>query len=410
MSRTVPRVCLYGLFGIGNLGNEASLAALLLGLRDRQPDAQVTCLSAHPAAVLTEHGVPGTSLMAFSSAVSPAGPVKKILGRVVDVPRTLRLVGRADLVVVPGMGVLEETLGTKPWGLPYWLFLATLSCRLRGRRLALVSIGVDTPRNPLNRLLFRATLRLAHYRTYRDTLSREAAAALGVTAGPEDIRPDLAFALPLPVLRPVVPGRVALGVMAYYGRDDDPVRGGHIRARYVEQLTVFVARLLEAGRSITLVIGDGVDREIADQIRDGVLAAHPEFPPEGVRVAAANTLDDLMAEMSAAEVVIGSRFHNVLSALRLAKPTISIAYAPKNDELMACFGLGEYCQTIESLDVELLELQLGEVLVTHPDRESRMRELIDHYTSDLDRQFDLLFPPAIHSPEVVHASSPGSSP
>ncbi len=54
--------------------------------------------------------------------------------------------------------------------------------------------------------------------------------------------------------------------------------------------------------------------------------------------------------MSRAEVVVASRFHNVICALRLARPTISIGYAGKNHHLMRQMGLEDYSQDIEHLD------------------------------------------------------------
>ena len=43
-----------------------------------------------------------------------------------------------------------------------------------------------------------------------------------------------------------------------------------------------------------------------------------------------------------AEVVIASRFHNLICALRLARPTVSVGYASKNRHLMQALGLDEY--------------------------------------------------------------------
>ena len=42
-----------------------------------------------------------------------------------------------------------------------------------------------------------------------------------------------------------------------------------------------------------------------------------------------------------AEVVIASRFHNLICALRLARPTVSVGYAAKNRHLMEALGLDE---------------------------------------------------------------------
>ena len=45
----------------------------------------------------------------------------------------------------------------------------------------------------------------------------------------------------------------------------------------------------------------------------------------------------------------------------LSKPTISIGYGEKNAVLMAGSGLAEYCQSVDSLDVERLITQFTEL-------------------------------------------------
>jgi polysaccharide pyruvyl transferase WcaK-like protein len=58
--------------------------------------------------------------------------------------------------------------------------------------------------------------------------------------------------------------------------------------------------------------------------------------------------------MAALDTIVATRFHNVVCALMLSKPTVSIGYAAKNDVLMADMGLAEFCQNIRSLDVDRL--------------------------------------------------------
>jgi polysaccharide pyruvyl transferase WcaK-like protein len=48
---------------------------------------------------------------------------------------------------------------------------------------------------------------------------------------------------------------------------------------------------------------------------------------------------------------VATRYHNVICALKLGKPTISIGYAAKNLAVMADVGLPEFCQNANSLDV-----------------------------------------------------------
>jgi polysaccharide pyruvyl transferase WcaK-like protein len=171
MSTAAPRVAAYGFFGIGNLGNEASLSALLRYLRAEHPQAELSCFAVGADAVERDHGIPATQLMTYARLGQGTGrrmKARKAASRLWDVPRTLKMVGGVDVVVVPGTGALETQLGVPPWGLPYWLFLLTLACRLRGRKVALVSVGAQYATHPLTRFFYRWTVRWSHYCSFRD--------------------------------------------------------------------------------------------------------------------------------------------------------------------------------------------------------------------------------------------------
>jgi polysaccharide pyruvyl transferase WcaK-like protein len=61
-----------------------------------------------------------------------------------------------------------------------------------------------------------------------------------------------------------------------------------------------------------------------------------------------------MRQMQETDVVVATRYHNIVCALKLAKPTISLGYSKKNDVLMAQAGLGTYCHHVESFEVDQL--------------------------------------------------------
>ena len=65
--------------------------------------------------------------------------------------------------------------------------------------------------------------------------------------------------------------------------------------------------------------------------------------------------------MAPVGTVVATRYHNVMCALKLGKPTISISYSPKHDVLMAEMGLSEFCQLPNSLDVSRLIEQFTEL-------------------------------------------------
>lgn len=387
MSARWPRVATYGYFGMGNIGNEGSLEAMLAHLRTR-PEGSVSCLAADPVAVERDHGVPAARLMAYRADKGRRGPAlvaRKLIGRVADVPRTFALTRDVDALVVPGTGVLETQLMAKPWGLPYWLLLAAASCRVRGRPVALVSVGAEPAGHPLTRWCFRSTVRLATYVSFRDAASREVARSWGI-ADPGPVFPDLAFSLPTPDAEAVVPGHVVIGVMTYEGAPDDPDRGPHRVAEYADHLGEAIRRLVADGGTVTLVVGDVADLPLArDVVRRAT--ASGAVPPGRVTVSDAATLTAIMTEMARAEVVVASRFHNVICALKARRPTVSLGYAGKNERLLTEFGQPGRAQPMESFDVELLLDQVRQARESGPEVEVLAKETLARYDDALALQF-----------------------
>ena len=195
-----PRIAVYGYWGVGNLGNEASLEAVLNYLREHHPRAQLSCIGLNAPAIEHQHGVPAVEMSSYHGPPEATGrlvTVRKAWSRMRDVPRTFAMVGDVDVVVVAGTGALETSLRIPVWGLPYWIFLITVMCRLRGKKLLILSVGVENPVDPVKRFFFRWTMRMADYCSFRDEKSLAAARAMGVRKKLDGVFPDLAFALPV---------------------------------------------------------------------------------------------------------------------------------------------------------------------------------------------------------------------
>ncbi|MFJ8233323.1 polysaccharide pyruvyl transferase family protein [Streptomyces sp. NPDC094448] len=352
---TPVRVGVFGLLGSGNLGNDGSLEAVLGYLRTRHPEAVVDALCGGPETVTARYGIPATRLHWYRGeyrTASRAGSVAaKALGKLVDAFRTAAWVRRHDVVIVPGMGVLEATLPLRPWGFPYSLFLLCAAGRLTGTRTALVGVGAAPIGSRPTRTLVRWSARLAAYRSYRDTGSRDAIRAMGVDTTHDEVYPDLAFALPAPRTAAPgpsgPPGPVCVGVMAFHGGNDDRARADEIHRRYLDGTIRFVRALAEDGRPVRLLTGDAVDAPVVAAVLDAV-----DSPL--VTAADAASLTDLMKETAAADTVVATRYHNLICALKAGTPTLAVGYAAKSDALMAGMGLGAYCHPARELDADRL--------------------------------------------------------
>ncbi|MEV6781705.1 polysaccharide pyruvyl transferase family protein [Streptomyces sp. NPDC051098] len=398
------RVGVFGLLGSGNLGNDGSLEAVLGYLHAAHPDAVVDALCGGPEVVASRYGIPATRLHwyrgEYRTAARAGAVVAKGLGKLVDAVRTAAWVRRHDVVIVPGMGVLEATLPLRPWGFPYSLFLLCVTGRMFGTRVALVGVGAAAIGDRPTRALVRRSARLAGYRSYRDTLSRDAMRAMGVDTARDEVYPDLAFALPAPAGGPdklsAPSGLVCVGVMDFHGGNDDRARAEEIHRRYLDGTTRFVRALVEDGRPVRLLTGDACDAPVVSAILEAV-----DSPL--VTAAEAASLADLMKETAAADTVVATRYHNLICALKVGTPTLALSYAAKSDALMDRMGLGAYCHPAREVDADRLLEQFRALEKRSAELRHTLAERNLIAARQLDDQFTALtaalFPPA----DLAHA-------
>lgn len=357
-SHVVPRIGLFGLLGSGNFGNDGSLEAVLLYLRAQHPDAILECLCPGPDEVTERYGIAATRANWYRGDYQTASslPVllKKTFGKLVDVVRIMSWVRKFDVILVPGSGILESALTVRPWERPYSLFLVCAFGRLCRTKVALVSVGASTTTQPVTRWLLKSAARCAHYRSFRDILSRDAMRTPRAGRGHDPVYPDLVFALPTPANDPGSNKSVGVGVMAYYGGNEDRKTSQDIYSGYVDKMKHFVRWLVDNDRRVILFTGDHVDETVTAEIVADVRAYRPDLDPSWVVAAPVFSLEGLMQQMSSVGTVVATRYHNVLCALKMAKPTLSVGYARKNDALMSDMGLGDFCQSARSLDGALL--------------------------------------------------------
>jgi polysaccharide pyruvyl transferase WcaK-like protein len=372
------KVGLFGLLGTGNLGNDGSLAAVLGYLRKEHPQARIEVFCSGPEDVMARHGVPAVRMNwyrdEYDTASRLSSIVRKGLGKVVDFFRTANWVRKQDVVIVPGMGVLETTLPLRPWGWPYSLWTLSFTGKLLRTKVVFLAVGAGRVTDRANRALLVGAARLAYYRSYRDEISRDALCAMGVDTSRDPVHTDLAFALPNP--GPLVDhGVVGVGVMDYHGSNEDRANADRIHRDYVSRMTEFVRWLTEHGRVVRLFVGDHVDEVVAERIIAAI--ASP-----AVSVVHTSSLDELLREMARVDVVVASRYHNVLAALKLGKPTVGVGYAAKSDALMAEMGLGEYCQSIRDLDVDRLVKQFTVAV----ERATELRAVLTRRNAEMTRR------------------------
>jgi polysaccharide pyruvyl transferase WcaK-like protein len=434
MGSAPGKIALYGLFGSGNIGNDGSLEAILDFLRAALPDAELVCICANPREVQHRFQVP-----TFPISGKPAtDPVLRILEKLLPARKVLRWLQAfkalrgVDAFIVPGTGALDN-FGDRFWGAPASLLAWCLAARLRSARLAFVSVGAGPIDHPISRQFMKAAARMAHYRSYRDSVSREFMAGIGFDVRNDAVYPDIAFRLPAPAecgkawttasppplwrrnrvgeipehrglkvppsLAPAHNGEgnppgacveegagsltVGLGVMTYLGWRGDTGRGAEIYAGYLRKITRFTLWLLDRGHSIRLLVGEDTDQKAVDDLLAATASGRSGFPRERIVAEPAHSLHDLMHQIAGTQAVVATRYHNIVCALKLCRPAVSVGYSKKNDALMADMGLADFCQHVERFDVDLLIAQFDRLVANRAVYERGLREKNTEYARRL---------------------------
>jgi polysaccharide pyruvyl transferase WcaK-like protein len=368
------KICLFGMFGGGNFGNDASLESFLLFLREARPEAEISCVCVDPEAIGRAHKISTMRISApgFSNAFMKSANVLsfKLISRLANWQRAIKYLRNFDIVIVPGTSTLCD-YGSSPFGTPYGLFRWAAAARICGVKFCFVGTGAGPIPHPVSRWMCKSAAAWAYYRSFRDRVSKDFITSLGLDTSRDQIYPDLVFKLPTPELCRLKSEQlmtIGVGLMRYDGWR--PGRDPTIYQTYIEKMGHFITSLLERGHRVRLLTGETVDRRaVIDASRIATtngyeLIEDSRCPPEPRQLIAEPTtsLHDVMRQIADTDLVVATRFHNVVCALKLARPTISIGYEAKNDAVMNECGLGDFCQFIEDLDLELLEIQLAKLL------------------------------------------------
>jgi polysaccharide pyruvyl transferase WcaK-like protein len=264
-----------------------------------------------------------------------------------------------------------------------------------------------------------SAMRMATYRSYRDGWSRAYMQAIGFDSAADPVCPDLAFGLETPAPRTEAKGEsltVGLGIMTYYGWHNDPEAGAAIFESYLGKIERFILGLLERGHNVRLLIGDINDKTALEALLARLRATRPGMTDAQLCAPPIASLIDVMSIIAGCDLVVATRFHNVVGALALGKPVISIGYAQKNDMLLAEMGLSAFCQHIETLDFGQLVQQFDKLAAGREEFGACVAQGIDTLRAGLAAQEAVLTKtflaqasPAKSSTQIPQSSSPAAT-
>ena len=401
--RKRKRICFFGHFGSPNFGNEITLQTVLYHVRWLLPEAEVACICTGPEALAATQNI---ETVPISRTFVKPGKLRTRLARLLrkvfiglpsepwrwlDAFKTLK---GADALIIPGTGLVTDAYGLMAWG-PYNLFKWSWIARMCRCKVLFVSVGAGPVYSALGRYFVKSALSLADFRSYRDNASLDYLKRIGFPTNSDLVYPDLVFSLREAMLphdgnRKGKRSIVGLGLMPYAGKYSIAKPSDSTYQEYLESLVTFVRWLLANDYDIRLLIGEVSDRSASEEFKSLLRASLGEYDEERIIDEAALSVEQLLPQIAATDIVVATRFHNIVLALVLNKPVISISFHHKCTSLMEGMGLSDYCQDINHMNADRLIEQFQDVERNAEKLKPVIRQKVEESRKALDEQYSLI--------------------
>jgi polysaccharide pyruvyl transferase CsaB len=296
-----PRFLLSGYYGFGNLGDEALLSVIVTTLRRRHAHCEIDVLTGDLAGTARTHGV----------EVTPRA----------DLGAVRRAIGRADVVISGGGGLLQNTTSLR--SLIY--YAGIIRAAIRARKPTMIFAQSVGPLDFVGKVVVRQCCRGLARATVRDERSRALLAPLVAGIAVERTAdPVFLFA----------PGEAPLDLDAEgLGAASDPLVVVSVRRwqgadRTAVAIATAVDRLADAygARVAFLPLGGAADAEVSTVVIRRC-RSNPVLLPSYSLAQAAQII-------ARARLVIGMRLHALIIAARLGVPFVAVPYDPKVSALL----------------------------------------------------------------------------
>ncbi len=302
------RVLVSGWVGAMNIGDELVFRALAIKLQDR--GVAIRVMSRDPQGTEALHGV---------DAIGWYNP-----------PAVLGTIARCDgLILGPG-GLLQDE--TSVWNLPAHLHRVFAAKTARKPVLG-IGLGAGPLKSKTSRRLVKAALKSVPV-TVRDDDSAAVLTACGISH--VTTTADLAYGLPIPTAEPE--DRIVVSLRPFSGGGGlIPARRSDLRSLDSDDRIGAAANALDelsarTSLPVHLLAFEG-ERDAPYHHRIASEMAAPVTESTA-------SLDTVFDEVAKSRLVVGMRYHAVVSAVMAGRPAVVIAYSPKVRSMGTLMGPG----------------------------------------------------------------------
>jgi polysaccharide pyruvyl transferase WcaK-like protein len=404
--------------GGGNLGDDATLAAVAANIRRRWPNVEIVAFSMNPHDTEKRHGIMSHPIRrkGWSIGYKPAGTeatltetvkaltrkygaifyLLKAANALVRLPSEVlrelsflassrRNIKSVDLLIISGGGGLTEKDG--PWGFPYTIFKWVVLARSAGVRCMFLNLGAGPLTQPLSKFFVTRALLAADYVSFRDNKSRALVYGIGFRRKSR-VFPDSVYGLEVATTKT----QIGFAPMPYPDRGPRGYRAEKDQIFYdefIRKLAMFASWLVGQSYALTIFGTDiGVDPRAIEDLQMALRSNHGITASQ---YSVNQPADDLLATMSGVDYVVTCRFHGVVFAHLLNKPVLAIAHHQKVVDLMTDLELSSYCVDIRDFDLKLLTERFASMVINADEIKSRMAASLTRNKQRLTSQFDELF-------------------
>jgi polysaccharide pyruvyl transferase WcaK-like protein len=408
------KIGFFGLFGQKNWGNECTLQAILYNTRMYLPNAIVICICTDPEDTSARYGISAYPMRAVHRKISwgQNNQLMRLLQRIFfHIPKEImhwvtafKILKGIHLLVAPGTGLLTDFDGNI-FGRPYEIFKWSFIAKMSRCKLLFVSIGAGPIRHPLGRWFIKSALSMADYRSYRNSYSKQYLESIGFETKKDPIYPDLAFSLQKNKIsecknqdkrRPVIGVGVADEIVAVkdYHNAKNIVQQQieDIYREYMRNTCSFVGWLLDNKYTVRILSGDSLhDINPKEELKNQLKIRGYNIEDGNILDEQITSVEELLAQLATTDVVVSPRFHNIVLALMLEKPVISLSYHEKFVSLMAELGLEDYCQDTDNINYEKLTILFTKLMNNADNVKELIKIKIEENRLALDKQYMAIF-------------------
>ena len=429
LDRLSPKIGLLDHLGHGNLGDDATLDAVMNNIKGRWPRAEFVGLTMDPQDTRRRHGIPSYAIRRYwrlppqagKPTLSEKGLKAKIKRRLSRYPSLLALLSKAkcqvvgrpkgffqelsflvesfsivrnlDLLVISGGGQLLDSWGG-PRAFPYTLFKWVLLARLARVKCYFINLGAGPFDYSFSKWLIRSALLFAEYVSFRDADSKAIIEEVGFK-GKSEVSVDCVYGLDVPKPQ-TSPTRerafVGFSPMAYRDPRVFWDKNQDAYDAYIRKLALFGSWLTQRHHHLTVFstemsFDSGAIEDLMLMLRKDNTISLPAITHKPV-----DGIEGLLGAMTSMDYVATCRYHGVIFAHLLNIPILAIAHHHKVATLMNDLGLSEYCVDIRAFDSDLLANTFVRIVKNRDDIKARMAYKAAHYRAVLSTQFDQLFP------------------